>query len=112
DFDVLLPAACKQKFLCLRVTRELQGAIFFHDFVNADTDLVFISARFWLHCERDGRLWDLSRLVAERCALVTESIASENFLQLRDCAYISCVKFAHFRELLPLHNLNVLKTLL
>src|SRR5215813_12976410 len=109
---MLLPAACKQKFLCLRVTRELQGAIFFHDFVNADADLVFIGARFWLHCERDGRLWDLSWLVEERRALVTESIARENFLQLRDGSDISGVKFAHFRKLLPLDDLNVLETLL
>ena len=66
DFDVLLAAAREQEFLRLRVARETQRGIFFHDFVNGDADFVFIGARFGFDGKSDGRLGKLRRGVIDR----------------------------------------------
>src|SRR5258708_23873211 len=78
--------------------------------MNGDTDLVFIGARFRLDGESDGGLRQLRRRVKNGRRFVAKSLASGGFLQFGDGPDVSGVKFADFRELLSLNDLDMLKT--
>ena len=74
DFDVLLAGARDEKFLRLRIAEEAQHGIFFHQFVDARAQLVFIGAALGLDGKGDRRLRQFHarilngrRLVAQAC---------------------------------------------
>jgi hypothetical protein len=56
DFDMLLAGARDEEFLGLRIAEETQHAIFFHQFVYAGPELVFVRAALGFDGKRDGRL--------------------------------------------------------
>src|SRR5260370_39235570 len=83
--------------------------MFFKNLMNENTNRVFVGACFRLDGESDGGLKQLRRRVKNGWSFVSESFAGGGFLQFGDGADVSGVKFADFRELLSLNNLDMLE---
>ena len=109
DFDVLLARAGKQKFLRLRVARKTERAVFFENFVNGHTDLVFVSAALGLNGKGDGRLRQTCRRVINRRGFVPHCFGGGRFFQLGDGPDVAGMQLAGFGQLLALHKLDMLK---
>ena len=109
DFDVLLPGAAEQKFLGLRIAGEAQGQIFLQNFVNGETDAVFIGAGFGFDGESDGGFGNARGRMKDRSALVTQSFAGGGVFQFGDAANVSGVEFGDFVAGFSLHGLDVLE---
>src|SRR5207237_9784169 len=82
---------------------------FLLDVMYRDAYFVFIGACFRLDGKGDGGLGKLRGRIINRRSFIAECFAGSRFLQFGDSADISCVKLAHFRELLALNNLDMLE---
>ena len=111
-FNVLLPCARDEEFLGLRITKEAQHGIFFHQLVNTWAKLVFIGASLRLDRECDGGLWQFHARILNRRRLVAQRVASQSVFQLSDCPNIARVQLGHGHSGLPLHDGNVRQFLL
>ena len=107
DFDVLLPGARNQKFLGLGIAEKAQHGIFFHQFVDARAQLVFIRAALGLDRKRDSRLGQLHSRILDRRALVAQRVASQRVFQLGYRADISRVQFGYRHSGFALHDGNM-----
>src|SRR5581483_11717386 len=111
-FDVLLSGAGDQELFRLGVPEEAQHGIFFHELVNADTELVFVGAALRLNGERDGGLGKLNRRELNGRRLIAERVAGQRVLYLCHRAGIARVQFAHRNRGLSLHDRDMSKLLL
>ncbi len=94
DFDVLLAGSGNEEFFGLRIAEEAQHGIFFHQFVDARAQLVFVGAALGLDGESDRRLGQLHPRILNGRALVAESVAGERVFQLRNRADIAGMQFS------------------
>src|SRR5947207_9072490 len=106
---MLLARASDQKFFGLLVTEEAQHGIFFHQFVYAVAQLVFVGAGFGFDGEGDSGLRQLYSRILDWRGLVSQCIASERVFQLRHRADIASVEFIHWYRSLTLHHRNMVK---
>ena len=107
DFDVLLSGAGDQKFLRLRIAEETKHRIFFHELVQAGSELVFIGATLGFNSKCDGGLGKFHTRILNGRGLVAQGIARQGVFQFRDGADISGVEFVHGNSGFALHHGDV-----
>jgi hypothetical protein len=108
--NVLLPRACQQKFLGLRVARKAQRGVLFKNFVNCRPDAVLIGARFWLDRKRDRWLGGMWQRKVNGCGFVAERVARKRVFEFRDGSQIAGVQLRYGGRRFSFHHLDVLQS--
>src|ERR1700736_6955431 len=101
---VLLSGTGEQKFLGLRVAREMQRGVFFQNFVNRDPDLVLVGASLRLNRKSNRRFGYGRALIKNRSAFIPKRLACSGFFQFGDRADITGMKLLHFSEEFSLND--------
>ena len=111
-FDVLLAGSGNQEFFGLRIAEEAQHGVFFHQFVDAGPELVFVGAALGLDRERDRRFRQVDLGILDGRGLVAERVSGQRIAQLGDRPNIAGMQFIHRNGVLALHDRDVRQLLL
>ena len=101
DFHVLLARARQQELARLRVAVKAQRLVFFENSVDRLAHAVLVVAGLGLDGERDGRLRQFHRRIADIRPLFLQGVAGEGVLQFGHRADIAGVDFGHRLRVFP-----------
>src|SRR5579862_3234548 len=111
DFDVLLAGTGEQKFLGLRIAAEVQGRVFFENFVDGDADAVFVGASLGLDGKGDRRLGNTRARVVNHRRFVAQGVVGQSVFQFSNRADVTRVQLGNFQGGFALHDMEMLEAL-
>ncbi len=107
-----LSCAGNQKFIGLRIAKEPDKEILFHQLVNCGRQLVFIRAALGLNGVCHGRFRQRCKVNLDIGALRSQRVAGQRLAQLGHRTQIARVQFRNFNSLASLHDAQVREALL